>query len=919
MAAFGRGKHARRKKPRQAHHPCHQLTRSDKRLSHKAWRVWWDSRSGADGVARNQARQNLKESAPQKRGIAVTLLENPNSTQLRFAEPLKYDAVLAWVKRVTKDRCLFEIRREPLEEEEEEEEEAMVDIQEKEEEEAMAGAPAAPAPAGGGPPALPRPVGQGDAAGGGRAQRKEEGSSAQRSPQHLKHRGEDVTKESHCGGHPHDEDYQRLLCVPRDVRRGVGEVPTGMTLVAKPDKPKRWLAMKVVENRRGAQPLGLRQVPAADLAFGNPHGRLAGKTAPLVQLGEYGAIDAGVFERLLAALATRAEVDNAAGLHGRVVPLSALGRGQCLSDAYKFSLQVDLPPDAGPHAARYFLLPPLHAYTRETPLVCDTLARYLTSNEPDVDLEVVLHALAWRRHIHNPRSWDRWWSFMRRTSWDPNAGRPRSVLDCEGDFREMWRQQVEEAGGNLDGPYGRDFGRIVRYPGARSSEDSAWHFYTMFRHVSAHVLGLFNLVAAGHLQPTHVPWHLANIYLSDMAKGAGAYALKHAGGDLGHLLRSLIQRGGDVWANACMECCADVLREVADVLWEYPTVGPGPSDFIKRAVRRRGYPSSQRDRMVWETGACRALRDALEEAAASRRTPAARRLAIASQTWPQPRIAAFDIQVFLCTAHIILYRWQGFSKAMRSAMLKEPFPQLRAAQLREGGWVWHQPQQQARRRRAAEEVAEEERAPPSDVQMDGSLEVLSRRVSEEERAAQYVEMWSKFFEGSLDDLILKTERDEGMDEMDSEYTPYPSDKSSMTDSDSSISMAAAEEEEEEEESEVSGWDKECRVVQSGILRSDEGCESEFGDTEMNEGVESEFGNINCPTPEPTPEKAPRKLLARISISSNDAEVVDDMEWGALDVSDVDDEAAGKVLLLSLSLWLWFVLLLLWLLLLFLKL
>ena len=196
MAAFGRGKHARRKKPGQAHHPCHRLTRSDKRLGHKAWRVWWGSRSGADGVARKQARQNLKESAPQKRGIAVTLLEHPNSTQLRFAEPLKYDAVLAWVKRVTKDRCLFEIQRE-----------------------------------------LTRPVGQGDAAGGGRAQRKEEGSSAQRSPQHLKHRGEDVTKESHCGGHPHDEDYQRLLCVPRDVRRGVGEVPTGMTRVAKPDKP----------------------------------------------------------------------------------------------------------------------------------------------------------------------------------------------------------------------------------------------------------------------------------------------------------------------------------------------------------------------------------------------------------------------------------------------------------------------------------------------------------------------------------------------------------------------------------------------------------------------------------------------------------------------------------------------------------
>ena len=91
-------------------------TRSDKRLGHKAWRVWWGSRSGADGVARKQARRNLKESVPRKRGIAVTLLEHPNSTQLRFAEPLKYDAVFAWLRRVTKDRCLFEIRREPLEE-----------------------------------------------------------------------------------------------------------------------------------------------------------------------------------------------------------------------------------------------------------------------------------------------------------------------------------------------------------------------------------------------------------------------------------------------------------------------------------------------------------------------------------------------------------------------------------------------------------------------------------------------------------------------------------------------------------------------------------------------------------------------------------------------------------------------------------
>ena len=134
MAAFGRGKHAQRKKPGQAHHPCHWLTRSDKRLGHKAWRVWWGSRSHKDKAwrARKQARQNLKESAPQKRGIAVTLLEHPNSTQLRFAEPLMYDAVFAWLKRVTKDRCLFEIRKEPLEEEEEEEEEAMVDIQEKE-------------------------------------------------------------------------------------------------------------------------------------------------------------------------------------------------------------------------------------------------------------------------------------------------------------------------------------------------------------------------------------------------------------------------------------------------------------------------------------------------------------------------------------------------------------------------------------------------------------------------------------------------------------------------------------------------------------------------------------------------------------------------------------------------------------------
>ena len=65
-----------------------------------------------------------------------------------------------------------------------------MDIQEKEEEEAMAGAPAAPAPAGGGPPALPRPVGQGDAAGGGCVQRKEEGSNAQRIPQHLRRNAE---------------------------------------------------------------------------------------------------------------------------------------------------------------------------------------------------------------------------------------------------------------------------------------------------------------------------------------------------------------------------------------------------------------------------------------------------------------------------------------------------------------------------------------------------------------------------------------------------------------------------------------------------------------------------------------------------------------------------------------------------------
>ena len=184
MAAFGRGKLARRKKLGQAHHPC---PRSDKRLGCKRWRVWWASRNGADGAARKQARQNLKKSAPQKRGIAVTLTDHTNSTQLRFEEPLKYDAVFAWLKRVTnsKDSRLFEIRREPLEEEEEKEEEAMMDIQEKEEEVAMAGAPAAPAPAGGGPLTLPRPVGQGDAAGGGRAQRKEEGSSAQRSPQHL--------------------------------------------------------------------------------------------------------------------------------------------------------------------------------------------------------------------------------------------------------------------------------------------------------------------------------------------------------------------------------------------------------------------------------------------------------------------------------------------------------------------------------------------------------------------------------------------------------------------------------------------------------------------------------------------------------------------------------------------------------------
>jgi len=107
--------------------------------------------------------------------------------------PELHTAALRGAAQVRRGACLAqnEIRREPLEEEEEEEEKAMVDIQEKDEEEAiMAGAPAAPAPAGGGPPALPRPVGQGDAAGGGRAQRKEEGSSAQRSPQHLRRSAE---------------------------------------------------------------------------------------------------------------------------------------------------------------------------------------------------------------------------------------------------------------------------------------------------------------------------------------------------------------------------------------------------------------------------------------------------------------------------------------------------------------------------------------------------------------------------------------------------------------------------------------------------------------------------------------------------------------------------------------------------------
>ena len=81
------------------------------------------------------------------------------------------------------------------------------------------------------------------------------------------------------------------------------------------------------------------------------------------------------------------------------------------------------------------------------------------------------------------------------------------------------------------------------------------------------------------------------------------------------------------------------------------------------------------------------------------------------------------------------------------------------------------------------------------------------------------------------DLADGLRRGEGMDETDSEYTPYPSDESSMTASDSSISMAAAKEEEEEEESEL---EKRCKSGASGGSRavsfvSDEVCESEFGE------------------------------------------------------------------------------------------
>ena len=58
-----------------------RVTRTQKRVGHKVWRVWWGG--AVDGSATKKARQKIKEKAPDKRGSRVVRIhENKNSTEL---------------------------------------------------------------------------------------------------------------------------------------------------------------------------------------------------------------------------------------------------------------------------------------------------------------------------------------------------------------------------------------------------------------------------------------------------------------------------------------------------------------------------------------------------------------------------------------------------------------------------------------------------------------------------------------------------------------------------------------------------------------------------------------------------------------------------------------------------------------------
>jgi len=84
-----------------------RVTRAQKRVGHKVWRVWWGGT--VDSAATKKARRKLHVNGPLKRGCRVRIREHRNSTELEFDSGLKYDAVNAWLQRVTESSS-FQIR-----------------------------------------------------------------------------------------------------------------------------------------------------------------------------------------------------------------------------------------------------------------------------------------------------------------------------------------------------------------------------------------------------------------------------------------------------------------------------------------------------------------------------------------------------------------------------------------------------------------------------------------------------------------------------------------------------------------------------------------------------------------------------------------------------------------------------------------